>query len=87
MHSLIQYAKKELKINLQPTWKIHILVLHLKPFLEEKKVGLGIYCEQTSEAAHAVMKPTINRFKRKEDHPLHGPRLLRAAASFSSQNM
>ena len=85
VHGLIKYAEEELQINLHPTWKIHILVLHLKPFLAKKKVGLGIYCEQTSEAAHAVMKPTISRFKRKADHPLHGPRLLRAAASFTNR--
>jgi hypothetical protein len=84
---LLNYAEKELNIKLQPTWKIHILVVHLKAFLDEKKVGLGIYCEQTSEAAHAAMKPTIDRFKRKADHPLHGPRLLRAASCFSGQNM
>ena len=84
---LINYSEAELHIDLHPTWKVHILVVHLKTFLDEKKVGLGIYCEQTSEAAHAAMKPSIDRFKRKADHPLHGPRLLRAAASFTSQNM
>ena len=84
---LLNYAEKELNIKLQPKSKIHILVVHLKDFLDEKKVGLGIYCEQISEAAHAAMKPTIDRFKRKADHPLHGPRLLRAASCFSGQNM
>ena len=59
VHNLIKFANEELKIKLFPTWKIHILVLHLKPFLDLKKVGLGIYCEQTTEAAHAIMKPTI----------------------------
>ena len=53
-----KFAKEQLKIKLYPTWKIHILVLHLKLFLDHKKAGLGIYCEQTTEAAHAIIKPT-----------------------------
>ena len=48
--------------------------------------GLGIFCEQTLEAAHYVLKPTIQRFKRKVDHRLHGARLLRAAGDLSSKN-
>ena len=71
----------------KPTWKIHILTCHVETFLDEKQVGLGIYCEQTSEAAHCVLKPTIQRFKRKVDHRLHGPRLLRAVGDFSSKNV
>ena len=42
---LIQHSNEKLQIPLSPTWKIHILVTHLKPFLEEKQVGLGLYCE------------------------------------------
>ena len=87
VHNLLNHFNEVLKINLNPTWKVHILVCHLKQFLDEKKVGLGIYCEQTSEAAHSIMGPTIQRFKRKADHELHGPRLKRAAAAFSAQNL
>ena len=87
VQSLISYSKEYLNLTLNPTWKVHILVTHLKLFLDEKKVGLGIYCEQTSEAAHSILKPTIRRFKRKADHDLHGPKLMCAASSFSSQNM
>ena len=80
---LLQARRKVVK----PTWKIHILACHVETFLDEKQVGLGIFCEQTSEAAHCVLKPTIQRFKRKVDHRLHGPRLLRAAGDFSSKNV
>ena len=85
--SLITYVDKYLRIIRKPTWKIHILVTHLKPFLEMKQVGLGIFCEQSSEAAHCVLKPTLQRFKRKADHRLHGTKLLRAVSDFSSKNM
>ena len=87
VYALIDYCKATLDINLKPTWKIHILVCHLLPFLEEKQTGLGIYCEQTSEAAHVMMQPTTKRFKRRSDHELHGAKLFRIATDYSAKNM
>ena len=87
VHFLIEHSNNTLKIKLEPTWKIHILVVHLKPFLEEKMTALGVFCEQTSEASHCVMKPTTQRFKRRSDHRDHGPKLFRAVTDFSSKNM
>ena len=75
-----------LKIKLTPTWKIHALVYHLKPFLEEKKCGLGVFCEQCSEAAHAVMKPTMQRFKRRSDHRHHDSKLKRGTTDYTAVN-
>ena len=71
--AMIAHAKEVRGKVLKPTWKVHILACHVEPFLEEKQVGLGVFCEQTTEAAHCVMKPTVQRFKRKADHLLHGP--------------
>ena len=85
--TLIDYCQGTLGINLKPTWKIHILVCHLKPFLEDKQTGLGIYCEQTSEAAHVMMQPTTKRFKRRSDHALHGAKMFRVATDYSAKNM
>ena len=34
----------------KPTWKIHILACHVETFLDEKQVGLGIFCEQNVKA-------------------------------------
>ena len=56
-------------------------------FLDKKKICLNIYCEQTSEALCSDVKLINNRFHRNADHPLFGARLLRASASFTSQNM
>ena len=85
--AMVSHAKEFRGKVVKPTWKVHILVCHVEPFLEEKQVGLGVFCEQTSEAAHCVMKPTLQRFKRKADHLLHGPRLKRACVDFSSKNV
>jgi hypothetical protein len=38
MINLIKYSKNKLGINLNPTWKVHILVCHLKDFLVDKQV-------------------------------------------------
>ena len=85
--AMIAHAKEVRGKVLKPTWKVHILACHVEPFLEEKQVGLGVFCEQTTEAAHCVMKPTVQRFKRKADHLLHGPRLKRACVDFSSKRV
>ena len=87
VYNMIDHCQGILNINLKPTWKMHILVCHLKPFLDEKQTGLGIYCEQTSEAAHVMMQPTTKRFKRRSDHQLHGAKLFRSACDYSAKNM
>ena len=46
-----------------------------------------VFCEQCTEAAHAVMKPTMQRFKRRSDHRHHGSKFLRAATDFTAKNM
>ena len=85
--SLMDYCNTTFNIKLEPTWKVHILVVHLKVFLEEKMLPLGVFCEQTSEAAHCIIKPTTQRFKRRSDHRQHGPKLFRAVTDFTSKNM
>ena len=85
--NLLQYAHEVLKTKFEPTWKVHILYAHLKPFLEEKMVGLGIFCEQTSESAHCIAKPTQKRFKRRSDHKDHGKNLSRAACDLTAKAM
>ena len=52
-----------------------------------KKCGLGVFCEQCSEAAHAVMKPTMQRFKRRSDHRHHGSKLKRGTTDYTAKNM
>ena len=85
VQAVIENARQTRNKVLKPTWKLHILVCHVEPFLDEKQVGLGIFCEQTCESSHCVLKPTVQRFKRKVDHRDHGPRLLRAVGDFSSK--
>ena len=85
VRAVIDHAMQTRNKVLKPTWKIHILACHVETFLDEKQVGLGIYAEQTCESSHCVLKPTVQRFKRKVDHRDHGARLLRAVVDFSSK--
>ena len=40
--ALIQYSRKKLHTVINPTWKVHILVCHLKDFLIEKQVSIWL---------------------------------------------
>ena len=85
VQKVIEHTRQTRNKILKPTWKIHIHACHVEPFLDEKQVGLGIFCEQTCESSDCVLKPTVQRFKRKVDHRDQGDRLLRAVGDFSSK--
>ena len=55
---LQQYVQDMFKITLTVSWKVHIAVCHLLPFVEKNQTGLGNYAEQTSEAIHHQFKGT-----------------------------
>ena len=85
VQAVIEQVRQTQNKVLKSTWKIHILACHVEAFLDEKQVGLGIFCEQTCESSHCVLKPTVQRFKRKLDHRDHGAHLLRAVGDFPSK--
>ena len=60
---------------------------HLGVFLDRVGVGMAKYAEQTCEAAHAAMKPTLRRFNVNEKNSKHGERSRRAVVCFSSNNI
>ena len=55
--------------KLNCTWKIHILLCHVVPFVKYHKCGLSKFAEQNGEAIRAKFKPTWSRFKRQSEHP------------------
>ena len=81
------YAQTVLEVSCGVSWKVHIITAHLVTFLDRVGVGLGRFAEQTSEAAHAALKPTIRRFCVNEKNKKHGEKLLRAVVDFSSSNI
>ena len=69
--------------KLTTSWKVHCVTAHLEQFLDIVKVGMAVYAEQTSEAAHAVLKPVEKRFLVQEDNPRHKKQLKKVASGFS----
>ena len=49
--------------------------------------GLSKYPEQCGEAIHSKFKPTHSRYKRMEEHPDHGKRLLSSVLSFNGRRI
>ena len=76
-----------LGFNLNITWKVHILLCHVEPFVEFHSCGLSNFAEQTGEAIHAKFKPAWARFKRLKEHQEHADRLLKAVMDFGGRRI
>ena len=74
---------KKLTVN----WKIHVVAVHLETFLDMKGVGMARFAEQTSEAAHAALKPIEKRYLVSESNPKHPKALKKVASVFTSINV
>ena len=75
------------ELNLTVSWKIHIAVCHILPYIEKNKTGLGNFAEQTGEAIHHQFKKTWINYKRSVNHSEHGRRLQNAVVQFGIHNM
>ena len=74
-----------LQINV--TWKVHILCTHLPQWLDKHPTGMSQYAEQAAEASHADFARSHKRFRRSESHPDHGKLLLRSVCDYSSRRI
>ena len=82
---LVSFCKIELKIKLSITWKVHIMVCHVRPFLEKTNMGLADWSEQTGESAHHKVEVEMKRFRRDINNPLHGEKMLAGCSRFNSK--
>ena len=82
---LISYSRFELHIKISIPWKIHLLVSHLKPFLEKTGQGMADYSEQTGESGHSKVGKEMNRYKRDLDNPNHGEKMKAGCSRFNSK--
>ena len=76
---------KEVRLSLG--WKSHNLRFYLIAQLDKTRLSLGIFSEQTSEAAHKSTKPSLNEYLPNEYKNIHSDRLLKAVSSYSSMRM
>ena len=84
---LISFGKFHLNINIPITWKIHILVSHVRPFLEKIREGLADYSKQTGEASHHKVAVEMARYKRDIENPRHGLQMLAGCGHFNSKRL
>ena len=70
------------------TWKEHILVTHLEPWLDAHKVGLAKYSEQASESIHHVHEVrNWANLKVPEGHKDYAKRVLWSVVKGTSNNL
>ena len=79
--------KNEFKYELNVSWKVHIVVNHLVPFLNNVPHGLGVYCEQAGESTHHCHKEVWQRYKRRMDHGDYGAQLKKSFVEFGTKNL
>ena len=68
---LISVCKHKLSIKLSVTWKVHMLVSHVRAQLDKTGEDLAKDSEPTGEAGHSKMSKEMQRFKRDERSPNH----------------
>ena len=84
---LASFCKFTLKVKFPISWKLHMLVSHLKPFLEKTGKGLADWAEQTGEAAHFKVNVEMSRFRRDISNPHYGKRTLAGVTRFNSKRL
>ena len=81
--SLQLYTKDIFDYNLTVSWKIHILVCHILPFVEHNNISLGNYAEQCGEVVHHKFKKTWVNYKRTTGQKNYAEKLKSAVVNFN----
>ena len=84
---LISFYRLYLNLELSVTWKVHMVVTHLKRRLGRLGEGLADYSEQTGESGHHKVEVEMSRFHLAEDNPRHGERMLAGASRFNGKRI
>ena len=84
---LISHLQQNYNYKLTVTWKVHIACCHIEPFVNTRKLGLGVFAEQAGEAVHHQFKKSWSNYKRRIDHQEYGVKLKRSVTSFGVLNI
>ena len=84
---LSSYARDVFEVELQLTWKIHIITCHLSQWLDDHPVGLALYSAQTCESAHSDFKKTQKRYLVSEANTAHPSKLMRSVVDYTSRRI
>ena len=73
--------------QLNVSWKVHILICHLYPFLQHNIYGLGVYAEQAGQSAHHHYHQVWKRYKRRLEHDDYATQLKNSVVEFGKNNL
>lgn len=77
------FKKSYEKLNISVTIKIHAIFFHVKEFCRKYGKGLGFFSEQAFETVHHDFEETWQNFRRSEELPSYGKKLLRAVCTYN----
>ena len=73
--------------QLNISWKVHILVCHLVPFLRHSQFGLGVYAKQAGESARHYHYQVWKQYKCHLEHNDYAKQLKKGVIEFGINNL
>ena len=74
-----------LQVSITP--KVHAVFYHVPQFIKIKKLSLGLFSEQATEALHSNFKPHWARYKRELSNPEYSNQLLKCVVDYNSKKV
>ena len=83
-----QFTRDYKSLNISITPKVHIIMDHIVPFIEEIEQPLGIYSEQASESVHADFTKFWEKYKVKFIHnPSYNRQIYNACLAYNAKHL
>ena len=84
---IAQFQQSYIKLPISVTPKAHAVFFHVLQFIKTKKMGLGLFSEQATEALHSNFKVHWDRYKRDSSHPDYTKHLLKCVTEYNSKKI
>ena len=85
---IASFTAAYLDCDISITSKAHIIMAHLKPFLDKHQTGLALWSEQAFEAVHSKFRKVWEKYKVKDKtDPKFFENLLKAVLDFNGNNI
>ena len=84
---IAQFQPSYIKLPISVTPNVHAVFFHVPQFIKTKKMGLGLFSEQATEALHSNFKVYWDRYKRDSSHPDYAKHLLKCLTEYSSKKI
>ena len=84
---IAQFQQSYIKLPISVTPKAHAVFFHVPQFIKMKKMGLGLFSEQATEALHSNFKVHCDNYKRDSSHPDYAKHLLKCVTEYNSKKI